>query len=157
MTQDGRVVARQEIHANIPAFRVNGLAVSDDARTIWITATAPKRQGVVLRIPAFGAGDVTTSLVDAASQDAANGRSRTGAHIFAQQLRLEERLGPLFNVARARRHNNVSGNDIDGGMGATDETSCSASRTSMPHRSIRFWARRPGRAAALSDGARRSL
>jgi hypothetical protein len=78
MTQDGRVVARRQIHANIPAFRVNGLAVSDDARTIWITATAPKRQGVVLRIPAFGAGEVTASLVDAASVDGANGAPLQG-------------------------------------------------------------------------------
>src|SRR4029079_4744682 len=67
MTQDGRVVARQQIHADIPAFRVNALAWSDCARTIWITATAPRRQGVVLRIPAFGAGGVTASLIDAAS------------------------------------------------------------------------------------------
>ena len=123
MTQDGRVLARQQIHANIPAFRVNGLAVSDDARTIWITATAPKRQGVVLRIPAFGAGGVTTRLVDAASHDAANGAAAQGAHIFAQQLGLEERLGPLFNGRACETcHNNVSGNDVDGGMGATDET-----------------------------------
>ena len=123
MTQDGRVVARQQIHANVPAFRVNGLAVSDDGRTIWITATAPRRQGVVLRIPAFGAGGVTTRLLDAASQDAANGAPAQGAHIFAQQFGLEERLGPLFNGRACETcHNNVSGNDVDGGMGATDDT-----------------------------------
>jgi CxxC motif-containing protein (DUF1111 family) len=123
MTQDGRVVARKQIHADVPAFRVNGLAVSDDGRTIWITATAPRRQGVVLRIPAFGAGGVTTRLLDAASQDAANGAPAQGAHIFAQQLGLEERLGPLFNGRACETcHNNVSGNDVDGGMGATDDT-----------------------------------
>jgi hypothetical protein len=123
MTQAGRVVARQEIHANIPAFRVNGLGVSDDGRTIWITATAPKRQGVVLRIPAFGAGGVTTSLLDAAERDAANGAPAQGAHIFAQELGLEERLGPLFNGRGCDTcHNNVAGNDVDGGMGASDDT-----------------------------------
>jgi len=123
MTQDGRVVARQQIHADIPAFRVNGLAVSDDARTIWITATAPRRQGVVLRIPAFGAGGVTTSLIDAARIDKAYGAPAQGTHMFTQQLGLDERLGPLFNGRSCDTcHNNVAGNDVDGGMGAGDDT-----------------------------------
>ena len=75
------------------------------------------------RIPAFGAGGVTTRLLDAASQDAANGAPAQGAHIFAQQFGLEERLGPLFNGRACETcHNNVSGNDVDGGMGATDDT-----------------------------------
>jgi len=123
MTQDGQVVARQQIHADIPAFRVNGLAVSDDARTIWITATAPRRQGVVLRIPAFGAGGVTANLIDAASIAGANGAPAQGGHMFAQQLGLDQQLGPLFNGRGCEAcHNNVAGNDVDGGMGASDDT-----------------------------------
>jgi Di-haem oxidoreductase, putative peroxidase len=123
MTQNGRVVARQQIHADIPAFRVNGLAVSDDARTIWITATAPQRQGVVLRIPAFGAGGVTASLIDAARIVDANGAPAQGEHMFTQQLGLDERLGPLFNGQSCDTcHNNVAGDDIPGGMGAGDDT-----------------------------------
>jgi len=123
MTQDGRVVARQQIHADVPAFRVNGLAVSDDARTIWITATAPRRQGVVLRIPAFGAGGVTASLADAARIAGADGAPKQGEHMFTQQLGLDERLGPLFNGRSCDTcHNNVAGNDVAGGMGGGEDT-----------------------------------
>ena len=122
MTQDGHVVAKQQIHADIPAFRLNGLAVSDDARTIWITATAPRRQGVVLRIPAFGAGGVTASLTDAARIAGASGAPAQGEHMFAQQLGLDERLGPLFNgQSCVTCHDNVAGNEIPGGMGADDD------------------------------------
>jgi hypothetical protein len=54
MRQDGHVVAARRIETDVPGFRVNGLAVSEDARTIWVTATAPGRQGVALRMPTFG-------------------------------------------------------------------------------------------------------
>ncbi|HYY72304.1 MAG TPA: hypothetical protein VE778_01800 [Candidatus Bathyarchaeia archaeon] len=87
MTQDGHVVARRQILANLPAFRVAGLAVSDDARNIWVTATAPYRRGVVLRVPAFGAGAVTSSLIASAVSDATYGAPAQGRHIFAQQPR----------------------------------------------------------------------
>src|SRR5205814_4596742 len=48
MTQSGRVVAvRQiEVASNAAAhFRVNGIAVSEDARLIWVTATMPDHKG----------------------------------------------------------------------------------------------------------------
>src|SRR5262249_40862000 len=73
MKQNGTVVAARKIHAEVPGFRVQGLAVSEDARLIWVTATAPGRQGVVLRMPTFGAGPVTTSLVDQAEDRKQNG------------------------------------------------------------------------------------
>ena len=123
MTQDGRVIARRQIQASLPGFRVSGLAVSDDARTIWVTATAPHRQGVVLRVPAFGAGTVTSSLIDSAISDAANGAAAQGGHIFAQQLGPEQSLGPLFNGRGCDScHNTVAGLDVDGGMGVTGDT-----------------------------------
>jgi hypothetical protein len=73
MNQSGRVRAVRQIHAPVRGFRVNGLATSEDARTIWITATAPGRQGVVLRMPTFGAGAITTSLIEHAKSVSANG------------------------------------------------------------------------------------
>src|SRR5204863_7464874 len=49
MKQDGTLLGVRYIRAAVPDFRVQGLAVSEDARTIWVTATAPGRQGVVLQ------------------------------------------------------------------------------------------------------------
>ena len=64
ITQAGSVVAvRQIVAEGVPGFRVNGLAVSEDARAIWVTATTPDHKGVVLQVPTFGAGPVTTSLI----------------------------------------------------------------------------------------------
>src|SRR6185436_2531568 len=60
MTLDGRIVAEREFLApGAEDFRVNGLAVSDDAQWIWVTATTPNHNGVVLQMPTFGAGPVT--------------------------------------------------------------------------------------------------
>ena len=134
MTQDGHVVARQQIHANIPAFRVNGLAVSDDARTIWITATAPRRQGVVLRIPAFGAGGVTTSLIDAARQAGSERRARTRRAHFCAAARARRASRPAVQRSRVR---NVPQQREPATMSTEaweppTTRSCSASRTSKP-------------------------
>ena len=40
MTQAGQVVAVRHVTSSIENFRVNGIAVSENARTIWVTATA---------------------------------------------------------------------------------------------------------------------
>jgi mono/diheme cytochrome c family protein len=97
MTQDGNVIAVRRVEAGVPGFRVAGIAVSDDARTIWVTATAPGAQGVVLQIPAFGAGEVTPSLLEDAAAAGSNGAIAQGRFLFSYLLEPEQRLGPLFN------------------------------------------------------------
>jgi di-heme oxidoreductase (putative peroxidase) len=115
MTQAGRVVAVREIQApGAAGFRVNGLAVSDDARWIWVTATLPNQNGVVLQMPTFGAGLVTTSLIDQTS--GASGAIAQGTAFFGLSLEPSQGLGPLFN---GRSCDSCHGG---GGMGTTAST-----------------------------------
>ena len=125
MEQSGKVVAVREVESSTtPGFRVNGLTVSDDARTIWVTATTPNHGGVVLQLPAFGAAPVTTSMIDHAVDARANGAIAQGASIFSQDLRPESGLGPLFNgQACDTCHNTLAnGSAFAGGMGTTPDT-----------------------------------
>jgi di-heme oxidoreductase (putative peroxidase) len=124
MTQHGEIIAVRRIRADVAGFRVNGLAVSEDARIIWVTATAPGRQGVVLQLPAFGAGAVSTSLIAHAASVAANGAVAQGADMFAQELTPEQRLGPLFNGRACESCHNTINKPADdtifpGGMGVS--------------------------------------
>jgi hypothetical protein len=115
MTQTGNVVAEREILApDAPGFRANGLAVSDDARLIWVTATMPNHGGVVLQMPAFGAGPVTTSLLGHAGS--ASGAIAQGAAFFSLPFSPDEALGPLFN---GRSCNSCH---TGGGMGTTTDS-----------------------------------
>lgn len=123
MKQNGRVVAVRQITTDLEGFRVNGLAVSEDARTIWLTATAPQRQGVVLQIPTFGAGATTSSMIEFAKGAGANGAVKQGADMFGRDLNVEQGLGPLFNERSCGRcHNDVAGGPSPGGMGVSADT-----------------------------------
>ena len=124
LTQGGKVVATRWIAAPAaPRFRVNGLAVSEDARQIWVTATTPDRGGVVLQMPAFGASPVTTSMIANAANAGANGAVAQGGDIFTRDLEPEQLLGPLFNGRICDScHNTAAGADFDGGMGVTPDT-----------------------------------
>jgi hypothetical protein len=124
MTQAGKVVAVRQIEvAGVPGFRVNGLAVSEDARLIWVTATTPDHKGVVLQMSTFGAGPVTTSLIAHAISVKSAGAVEQGRDIFAQELQPEQGLGPLFNGRSCDAcHNTSAGADFDGGMGVTADT-----------------------------------
>jgi mono/diheme cytochrome c family protein len=114
MTQAGRVVAVRHIESSVEGFRLNGIAVSENARTLWMTATAPDGQGIVLQTPAFGAGAVTTTMIDHARSSGANTPPAQGADIFSHDLTPADGLGPLFNgTSCASCHNSPSA----GGMG----------------------------------------
>ncbi len=97
MTQDGKVIAIRRVAAAVPDFRVAGIAVSEDGRTIWVTATAPGAQGAILQVAAFGAGDVTASLAEDAATAGANGAIAQGGFLFSYLLEPDQKLGPLFN------------------------------------------------------------
>ena len=115
MTQSGDVIAVRTIQApGAGGFRVNGLAVSDDARWIWVTATLPNQNGVVLQMPTFGAGPVTTSMLAHASS--AHGAIAQGAAFFGLSFDPGQALGPLFNGRSCQSCH------TDGGMGATADT-----------------------------------
>jgi hypothetical protein len=124
MTQSGTFVTMRKIHADVPGFRLQGLAVSEDGRMIWLTATAPGRQGVVLRTPAFGMGPVTRSLIDHAQDAGQNGAVAQGADIFKNDLQPDQGLGPLFNGRGCNDcHNTIAGSNgvapFPGGMGVS--------------------------------------
>ena len=51
---DGDVRGTRSIEADVPGFRANGIAVSSDGQTIYVTATTPKGGGVLMSVPAFG-------------------------------------------------------------------------------------------------------
>jgi di-heme oxidoreductase (putative peroxidase) len=122
MTQSGDVVAVRDVvpatqaDLDLSGFRLNGIAVSEDSKTIWMTATVPGRQGVVLRMPAFGAGAVTTALFNQARD---NLPTEQGADVFAHDLTIDERLGPLFNEQSCSGCHNTPG---AGGMGEEAQT-----------------------------------
>jgi hypothetical protein len=124
MTQAGKVIAVRQIDAPaVPGFRVNGLAVSEDARSIWVTATTPGHNGVVLQVSTFGAGPVTTSMVAHAKGLGLAGAVAQGSDMFAQELAPEQGLGPLFNGRSCDScHNTSAGADFAGGMGVTADT-----------------------------------
>lgn len=123
MKQNGRVAAVRQIAADVDDFRVSGMAVSEDARTIWVTATAPGRQGVVLRLATFGAGASTTSMIESAVGAGANGAVAQGQDMFTRDLTPDQGLGPLFNgQACDTCHNNSAGATFVGGMGVTPDT-----------------------------------
>ena len=119
MTQTGTVVAVRHIESSVEGFRLNGIAVSENARTIWLTATAPDGQGVVLQTSTFGAGALTTSLIDHAQSGGATTAARQGQDIFSNNLTPGDGLGPLFNgTSCASCHNTPSA----GGMGVDTDT-----------------------------------
>jgi hypothetical protein len=114
MTQTGEVVAVRQITSDLDGFRLNGVAVSEDARTIWMTAVVPGGLGAVLRTPAFGAAAVTTNLIDHAQSAGASGLVGQGADMFAHDLLPPDGLGPLFNGQSCNGCHNMPS---AGGMG----------------------------------------
>ncbi len=119
MNQSGQVVAVRRIEASLPPFRVNGIAVSENAQTIWVTAVMAGGNGVVLQMPAFGSGFVTPTMVNHAIGTGATSPSAMGADMFATDLSLLQGLGPLFN---GRSCGDCHNSPLEGGMGATPET-----------------------------------
>jgi mono/diheme cytochrome c family protein len=98
MSIDGDVRGIRSIEADVPDFRANGIAVSSDGQTIYVTATTPKSGGVLMAMPAFG-GTVATQQFFAQAQDAGKAGDMTsfGAFLFSLNVTPDQGLGPLFN------------------------------------------------------------
>src|SRR5262249_1699857 len=118
MSQGGDVIAVRSLDGALPGMRVAGIAPPDDGRTIYVTATLPGGDGVVLSTPAFGQGDVTAALTAAAEADGANHLIAQGEYLFSHDHELHEGVGPLFNGQACASCHNAP---IAGGMG-TDPT-----------------------------------
>src|SRR5262249_43906340 len=99
MSIDGDVRGIRSIEADAPGFRANGIAVSSDGQTIYVTATTPKGGGVLMSVPAFG-GTAATAQFFAQAQDAGMAGDMTsfGAFLFSLNVKPEQGLGPLFNA-----------------------------------------------------------
>jgi hypothetical protein len=119
LSQAGRVLAVRRVLADLPSFRLNGIAVSEDAQTLWVTAVTPGGGGVVLELPGFGEGFVTPTMVDHARRAGAVGIDAMGADMFATQLLPLQAVGPLFN---GRACGDCHNDPIEGGMGGTADT-----------------------------------
>lgn len=119
MRQDGEVVARRRIVADVRGFRVNGLGVSADNETLYITATTPNRDGVLLRARAFGAARTTRELVAAARDLGAATVDELGSVLFSLDATPRQGLGPLFNAASC---GGCHSDPFPGGMGVAPDT-----------------------------------
>lgn len=97
MTLAGKVLAKRYVEIDEPSARLNGIATSSDGQTIYLTATTHHRGGLVLAVPAFGAGDITTDLFAAAIASGARTPEAIGAFLFSAELTPAQGLGPLFN------------------------------------------------------------
>jgi hypothetical protein len=115
INQAGDVVAARRIEADLPRFRVNGIATSEDAQTIWVTAVMSGGGGVVLALPSFGAGFITPTMVNHAVTAGATSPAAMGADMFATDLSPLQAVGPLFN---GRACGDCHNDPIEGGMGA---------------------------------------
>lgn len=98
MSLTGAIRDGRRIAAEVPGFRVNGLAVSSDGQTIYVTATTPQSGGVLLSIPAFGGRPASADLFQQA-QSSGQAASMTdfGNFVFNAVISPKDGLGPLFN------------------------------------------------------------
>ncbi len=119
VTQAGKVIDARRISAKLPPFRVNGLTVSENAQTIWITVVMDGGNGAVLQLPAFGSGFITPTMVEHARQAGATDPVAMGADMFSTDLSPLQAVGPLFN---GRGCADCHNDPIPGGMGATPAT-----------------------------------
>ena len=119
ITQDGKVVAVRRVRADLPDFTVNGIASSEDAQTLWVTAVTRRGDGVVLQLSAFGQGFGTASMVQHAVLAGATNFTAMGADMFSSRLTPQQGLGPLFN---GRSCGDCHAVPAAGGMGADADT-----------------------------------
>lgn len=98
MKLDGTVLAVRGIRVSIRGFRANGIAVSFDGQSIYVTGTAADGGGALVSVPSFGQSDATVTLVAQAKQA---GQAATvdslARFFFTAAISPAQGLGPLFN------------------------------------------------------------
>jgi len=95
----------------VPDFRVNGIAVSSDGQSIYVTATTTHSGGVLVEVPAFGGTRSTSQFF---SQAQAGNMTAFGTFLFSLNVTPAQGLGPLFN---AQSCNGCHNSPFPGGMG----------------------------------------
>lgn len=98
MSIGGKALAVRAIKSDVADFRVNGIAVSSDGQTIYITATTPGGGGVLMAAPSFGgAAPSSQFLAQAKAAKMAGDMNTFGTFLFSLKLTPAQGLGPLFN------------------------------------------------------------
>jgi hypothetical protein len=98
MSIDGRVQSMRSIVSDVADFRVNGIAVSSDGQTIYVTATVPGGNGVLLSVPSFGGTTSSSQFFSLASKAGMAGNMSTFSQfLFSLKVTPAQGLGPLFN------------------------------------------------------------
>ena len=99
MTFAGQVIGKRRIDTDLSGFRGNGIAVSSDGQTIYVTGTMPNHNGALVSVPAFGAGDITPQFMSQAFEAGATDMTGVGTVLFSLNATVGEGLGPLFNAS----------------------------------------------------------
>ena len=98
MSIDGHVQGVRHIVSDVPNFRVNGIAVSSDGQTIYVTATDPSANGVLLAVPSFGGANSSSQFFSQAIKAGmAADMSAFSQFLFSLKVTPAQGLGPLFN------------------------------------------------------------
>lgn len=117
VTQDNHVRGiRTVVVDGVNDLRLNGLGVSPDGQTIWVTAVTSNAGGMLLKIPAFGSGPIMPRLMADAANSGAHTINDLGSHFFSHAFTVNEGVGPLFNATSCGGCHN---DPIQGGMGDT--------------------------------------
>jgi len=112
----GDVKAVRSIQSRgVTGFRVNGLGVSSDGQSIYVTATTPKSGGILMVVSAFGAAASTPLILSQArTAKMAGDMTSLGTFLFSLKLSPSQGLGPLFNDESCAGCHNTP---FPGGMG----------------------------------------
>ncbi len=116
MTQTGRVVAVRRVSVDgavLGPKRLNGIAVSRDAKRLWLTVSGPlaghaNNPGALIEVEAFGAARAA-SIAPPMSPLA-----ERGASLFATRFTPETGLGPLYDETSCK---DCHSTPVLGGMG----------------------------------------
>lgn len=119
MRQDGEVTARRQLVANVRGFRVNGLGVSADNETLYVTATTPEGSGVLLKARAFGEARTSREMLQEARDRGATSAEDIGSVLFSLDATPRQGLGPLFNQPSC---GGCHTDPFPGGMGVANDT-----------------------------------
>ena len=98
LSLEGEVLGVRTIKCDVRGFRVNGLGVSSDGQSIYVTAVTPGGGGVLLVVPSFGSSVATTQFFEqAVGAKMAADMNTFGAFVFSLKVNPAQGLGPLFN------------------------------------------------------------
>jgi len=115
MSQAGVVQQVRTIRADLIDYRANGIAVSSDGQTIYVTVTLPNGNGALLALPAFGQSAAMGLLYNEAKTAGKSDNVVDFADfVFNNAMQTKHGVGPLFNQQSCAA---CHGSPMPGGMG----------------------------------------